>query len=270
MKIIYAGFNFFASVLDEILHNTEHEVILGMTGEEGQSIQTIESLCKNGGIPLYYGPWSRETIHMVKGLEADLLIAAAYSYRVPVVELYIKHCVNLHPSLLPMGRGPNPLPDLIATIPQYAGLSLHLMTRRFDDGPIIMQTPIAVDTGDGFDTLSMKMFMTAPKLMGDFLQSYPENLNNTQEQPAGEYWTSYSKVDRTVDWQMGVDEILAMHKKYGATGVIFPLGQNHKIEVCNVIGIKCDHGHEVGEIILNAGRYIYVTATDGILRLWTT
>jgi methionyl-tRNA formyltransferase len=268
MKIIYAGFNFFSSVLDEIIHSPDHEVLLCMTGEKGETIQTIESLCEKNIIELHHGSWTDQVINKINGLQADLLITAAYSYRVPVEKLNTLHCINLHPSLLPMGRGPNPLPELISAMAQHSGLTIHKMTPQFDDGSIIIQTPIAITKQDGFDTLSMKMFLEAPKLIRQFFLEYPEIINRAKPQNGGEYWSCCSEEERTINWYMGIDEILDIHKKYGAVGVIFPFQQVGRIEVFNIIGVKQSHEYPVGEIVLNAGHYIYVSVHDGILRLW--
>ncbi|MBF0357039.1 MAG: hypothetical protein HQL70_00450 [Magnetococcales bacterium] len=268
MRIVYAGCNFFASVLDEILSNPEHEVLYCLTDEEKSSGRHISLLSKINRIPIHKGAWSSELITTINYLSADLFISAAYPFMVPVGQLNCKHFINLHPSLLPIGRGPNPLPKLITDSPQASGLTIHTMTQKLDAGPIILQSPIPIDDKDSFDTLAMKMFIEAPKLVGKFLECYPEILNTAQQQQSGIYWPCCPDEARTVNWQMGINEILELHRQYGYTGIIFPFENQLNIEATNIIGIECEHKYPAGELVLDGGKFFYIAVWDGLLRIW--
>ncbi|MBF0444546.1 MAG: hypothetical protein HQL68_03090, partial [Magnetococcales bacterium] len=182
MKIIYAGCNFFASVLDEILSNPNCELLFCLTENANEEGKTVAKLCELHGIPLHSGPWTEDLIETINTYNADLFISAAYPYLVPVAKINPKHCINIHPSLLPMGRGPNPLPNLLTESPQFSGLTIHTMSGKFDEGAIILKTPIAIDPDDNFDSLSMKMFIAAPKLIDEFLHKYPEIISQAYPQ----------------------------------------------------------------------------------------
>jgi methionyl-tRNA formyltransferase len=267
MKIIYAGCNFFSSVLDEILSNPNNELLLCLTTEESPETRSIARLCRLHDTALHYGPWSPSLLEIINDLSADLLLSAAYPFLVPVEQLTVNHCVNLHPSLLPAGRGPNPLPKLITDKGRFSGLTLHSMTPRFDDGPIILQTPIAVDADESYDTLAMKMFIEAPKLVRQFFKEYPDIIQTAKPQQNGEYWPCCSGESRTINWYMGVSEILELHRQYGAFGLIMPFNNGLKIEATNIIGIRCSHNYPTGEVVMDAGSYLYIALHDGMLRI---
>ncbi|MBF0195043.1 MAG: hypothetical protein HQL71_10830, partial [Magnetococcales bacterium] len=230
--------------------------------------KTIAKLCELHDIPLHIGSWSEDLINTINSFNADLFISAAYPYLVPVNKLNCKHFINIHPSLLPMGRGPNPLPNLISLYPQFAGLTIHTMTLKFDEGEIISKLPIAIDKNDSFDTLAMAMFIAAPKLIAEFLAKYPEIMSQATPQQNGEYWPCCPHQSRTINWRMGVGDILDMQKKYGYTGVIFPFQDGLQIEATNIIGILGSHNYPAGEIVLDGGKFIYVAVWDGIVRIW--
>ncbi|MBF0381736.1 MAG: hypothetical protein HQL69_12000 [Magnetococcales bacterium] len=268
MKIIYAGCNFFSSVLDEILANPKCELLYCLTDSEKIEGKTVAKLCKLHDIPLHSDGWSKDLINTINAFNADLFITAAYPYLVPVNSLNCTHCINIHPSLLPMGRGANPLPNLVTEYPQFSGLTIHTMNSKFDEGDIIVSAPIAIDDNDNFDSLAMKMFVGAPKLLNQFLAGYPDVINNAQPQTGGEYWPCCSAEERTIDWHMGVDDILYMYKKYGYTGVIFPFADGVQIETTNIIAVHSSHNYPSGEIVMDGGKFIYVAVWDGLVRIW--
>src|ERR671936_350010 len=47
--------------------------------------------------------------------------------------------LNIHPSLLPRHRGPEPIYWTISSGDREAGISIHLTTERTDAGPILAQ-----------------------------------------------------------------------------------------------------------------------------------
>ena len=61
---------------------------------------------------------------------------------------------NLHPSLLPAWRGSDPIGWQLATGATEVGCSVHRMTARVDEGPVVASGSIAVEWDDpGFDAL---------------------------------------------------------------------------------------------------------------------
>ena len=58
--------------------------------------------------------------------------------------------INVHPSLLPAYRGPNPYLQTIKNMEKYSGITFHLIDEKFDSGAILAQKKIDIlpcDTG---------------------------------------------------------------------------------------------------------------------------
>ena len=82
------------------------------------------------------GKWSGPVESVVDSV--DLIVAFGYRHRVPPKVLAQVRCVNIHPSLLPFGRGADPhLWAAIEGRPQ--GVTIHLMDEGIDTGNIIAQ-----------------------------------------------------------------------------------------------------------------------------------
>jgi methionyl-tRNA formyltransferase len=83
-------------------------------------------------------------------LDADGLLCHSYSMRIPAQLLAIVggQAFNVHMSLLPRHRGPNPVQWALIHGDTIAGVTLHVMDAEFDRGPIVDQVAVAVAPTD--------------------------------------------------------------------------------------------------------------------------
>lgn len=77
---------------------------------------------------------------VIAALEPDLVISAAYPRLIPpeILDIPRYGALNLHPSALPAGRGPNPF-RLVYEGAITIAATLHRTARSFDSGPILSQ-----------------------------------------------------------------------------------------------------------------------------------
>ncbi|WBQ04790.1 methionyl-tRNA formyltransferase [Kribbella sp. CA-293567] len=76
----------------------------------------------------------------IAALEPDLVISAAFPRLIPaeILKIPVYGAVNLHPSPLPAGRGPNPV-RLVYEGATTVGATLHRTEAEFDTGAILSQ-----------------------------------------------------------------------------------------------------------------------------------
>lgn len=76
----------------------------------------------------------------IAALEPDLVISAAFPRLIPaeILKIPTYGAVNLHPSMLPAGRGPNPV-RLVYEGATTVGATLHRTEAEFDTGAILSQ-----------------------------------------------------------------------------------------------------------------------------------
>ena len=90
-----------------------------------------------------------ETVATLAALRPDVAVVACFSRRIPQVLLAVpKHgFLNVHPSLLPRYRGPQPLFWCFHEGEWETGVTVHFMDEGLDTGDIVLQA--RVDFADG-------------------------------------------------------------------------------------------------------------------------
>lgn len=99
-------------------------------------------------------PWSEYLISF-GSIPADRGVSALFRHRVPMEILARMPIVNLHPSLLPWGRGSHPATWAIWESTPFGGTA-HLMAEAIDSGPILAQRVVAVESADTSSSLYAK------------------------------------------------------------------------------------------------------------------
>ncbi len=108
----------------------------------------------------------------------DLFIVASYGKIIPEAILNIpkKGVLNVHPSLLPLYRGPSPIQSALLDGAITMGLSIMKLDAEMDHGPILVQTAMSIDPQATANTLEV----TCGQLGGDMLvQVIPPYMDGT-------------------------------------------------------------------------------------------
>lgn len=269
LRVAYAGHDFFSSCLQEIVENPSLEFVLCLTSGPGEppaeNVQTLARACNTS---VYTGRFDGEMIAAVNEARVDLLVCAAYMHRIPIEKLSIGRAVNIHPTLLPYGRGPNPLPYLVGDHKQFSGISIHEMTPEFDKGPLLIREHVQVDEDDGLDELFLKLFAAAPRVLGRLIEDLDKYFERKVEQTAGSYWPEPSEQQRTLDLTTAhVAEISTLHSIFGMLGIILKLDDGTRLDVSRLAAARCEHSYRPGSIVAKL-KYGWIVATvDGLVRL---
>tara|TARA_B100000524_G_scaffold297089_1_gene171583 strand:- start:188 stop:820 length:633 start_codon:yes stop_codon:yes gene_type:complete len=80
----------------------------------------------------------------------DLIILAGFMKILPktITEKYDGMILNIHPSLLPKHKGLNTHNKVIEAGDKYHGASVHYVTSKLDDGPVIIQSKFKIENND--------------------------------------------------------------------------------------------------------------------------
>ena len=123
---------------------------LPLAGAHAPAATTL-AVAAEHGIPAIEAARLRapETLAAVAAGEPDAICVACFPRRLPPELLRLPRlgCLNVHPSLLPANRGPDPLFWTFRQGDDEAGVTVHLMDEGLDSGPILLRRRIAVAEG---------------------------------------------------------------------------------------------------------------------------
>jgi methionyl-tRNA formyltransferase len=99
-----------------------------------------------------------ESIALFTSYQPDIICVACFSLRIPRAILTIPRfgCLNVHPSLLPANRGPEPLFWTFREGDLQTGVTIHMMDKGIDTGDIVAQEAIDVPDGMGYVELEAR------------------------------------------------------------------------------------------------------------------
>ncbi len=164
LRIVFLGQNGIFS-LAPLRAIAEHHVIVGVAESAPRGSRRLtwriwrffQGLSRHSGlrrfawqkrIPFFY--LTKERVHafagFLKSLNPDLLCMASVSQILPTEILRIPRLgvLNVHPSLLPRYRGPNPLFWQLYEMDSEGGVTIHFADEGEDTGDIVLQQSFAI------------------------------------------------------------------------------------------------------------------------------
>jgi methionyl-tRNA formyltransferase len=110
---------------------------------------------------------SLASIAHIKAIAPDLTVVVGFSriLKPPVIEIPRNGTINLHPSLLPKYRGPNPFYWLLQNNESTSGVTVHYVDAGIDSGDIILQEEFAIAPDETELTLRDKSASLGSRLL---------------------------------------------------------------------------------------------------------
>lgn len=98
-------------------------------------------------IPVWQPSRLADIIDNIKQIEAPIGVLVSFGKIIPVsiIDLFTPGIINVHPSLLPMYRGPSPIESAIKNRDAKTGVTIMQLSPEMDAGPIYTQVPYALD-----------------------------------------------------------------------------------------------------------------------------
>lgn len=103
----------------------------------------IAAVAAAHSIPVLLPEKPAEIADQLKAYGAEAAVLVAYGKIIPqsVIDIFPKGIVNIHPSLLPLHRGPIPIESVILDGSKQTGVSIMQLVREMDAGPVYGQVP---------------------------------------------------------------------------------------------------------------------------------
>lgn len=264
MKVAYFGYNAFSSCLD-VFTQHGHEVVAVFTGKNSPHTDQVIAYAKKNACTIAFDKPTLSQLEKLINQGVELFFAAEYPWLIPLPQS-LPFAINAHPTLLPFGKGPTPLPTLILKSSEYAGVTFHKMTSTFDDGEILLQNSIPLSVNESFDSLSAKLTIETPLLLNQLLSNLDHYYYNSTPQGEGSYWPKLTQKQQTLRWSDSTSNISKQLRAYGSLGVYSEI--NHK--KCLITAAECEtHPHEFspGTVLCADTTRVVITTSDGFVSI---
>lgn len=269
MKIAFCGYDFFSASLSEILargHNV-YRIFTVPCDNRVDFNQYIYAIGSEHNIPVTEERITPQTIEQLRAEGCDLLITAAYFYKIPPLTDAGIRGINVHPTLLPIGRGAMPLPWTILTDQRVSGITVHKLTQDYDAGDILLQEPFAVEPRERIESLSAKAQIKAKEVLPRVLENFASYWHDARPQSGPvSHWERLTKEQRTLDWTQSVNDLDRLSRALGKFGC-FATFDDRNWWVYGVSAWHQSHNYQPGSVVHKTNTEMIVAAADGLVSL---
>ena len=215
MKVIFAGTPDFAAAALKAIAAAGFEIPLVLTQPDrpkGRGMQLAPSPVKQAALELGLRVAqpeklrnNAEALQMLKEVEADVMVVAAYGLILPqdVLDTPKHGCLNIHASLLPRWRGAAPVQRAIEAGDAETGVCIMQMDIGLDTGGVVSEHRYAIQPTDTANKVhDALMNLGAAAIVADLQQLKTEGRLKSVKQPEEgvTYAQKLSKEEARIDW----------------------------------------------------------------------
>ncbi len=173
---------------------------------------SVEALLRRAGTPIIAAKPPIDGDALAAQLArygGEALVSVGFSARIPeaVRALYPAGAINVHPALLPNHRGPHPLHAMVLdkTLAENAGVTIHVITDDFDEGPIVSQARLPKAGDMPLAQLEIALSRLGAELLLETLDDLSGRIAHAKPQPPGEHRVGKLSTE-DVTFEPGVDD----------------------------------------------------------------
>ena len=202
--IFFGSSNFSIYVLKEFLKKYKPVLVLTLKGKpkgRGLKIQLnpVFEFClkeKLNVIELENWEKFKNYLDLIK---PETGIIAGFGKIIPkeIINSFPKLILNVHPSLLPKYRGPNPIREVILNGDEETGVTIIVIDELIDHGPILKQEKIKLNSNETYLELEKKLGKLGGKILREIIVDYFEGKTKffVQDESKASYTKKISKED---------------------------------------------------------------------------
>ena len=231
-------------------------------GDQRQAIALAESQ----GMDIQLSRITDADLINLRDQGCETLIVAGYSSKIPETRGILPYAINCHPSPLPVGRGPYPMPRAILEGRDQWAVACHKLTDQFDQGDIldVDHFPLAMD--ECHESLDLKIQIAAQRIAKRIAKNFKSLWEYAVPQGAGSYWQRATESERIINFNLPVQSVLRHIRAYGNSESLAKFGDGVLI-VKRAVGWREVHTVTPGTIVYFNQRKVVISTQDGFVGL---
>ena len=194
-----------------------------------------------------------EVVAQLASFHPDVIVVAAYGQFLPQSVLGIPNygCINIHPSLLPRFRGASPVSAAILAGDEFTGVSIMLMNRDLDTGPILARSQIPISAQDTTGSLTAKLSLVAAQLLQEVLVYWirGELTPQPQNEAGATYCSSISKEEGEIDWHLSAVDLWRRVRAFPPWPGCYTRWQGKQLKIIEAVPLPEERALEIGQVV---------------------
>jgi len=194
-----------------------------------------------------------EVVAQLAGFQPDAIVVFAYGQILPqsVLDIPRYGCINIHPSLLPRFRGASPVAAAILAGDEFTGVSIMLMDKGLDTGPVLARAQIPISIQDTTGSLTAKLSLLAAHLLQEALVHWVRGELTPQPQNEAEatYCSPISKEEGEIDWRLSAVDIWRRVRAFQPWPGCYTRWQGKQLKIIEAMPLPEERAFKVGQVV---------------------
>jgi methionyl-tRNA formyltransferase len=279
-KIIYFGSSNFSKKILQTLIEAKIKPVLVITkpdAPKGRGLKLYQTqvakLSQDNKIKVIKPDNLGETrfLDEISKIKPNYLVVADYGKIIPNELLSMPKILPLgiHPSLLPLYRGPAPIERTLINGKTITGVTIFKLDKGIDTGPMILQKKIKIDSNDTYFTLSKKLANLGTEALIEVLYQIKDNFPSMekQDEKKATFAPKLSKQDGRINWENNAEKIKNLIRATLNWPTAYTYYNNKILKIIEAENLEDKNKQNPATITKVDKNGIYVAAGSGILKI---
>ncbi len=215
MKLVLMGTNNFVVPIFDALRNGGHEIMAVFT-RAPKPVGRKQVLTPS---PVHV--WAAQhgfDVHTdirEYNFSPDMIVVISYGVILRDNVLSSAPCINIHPSKLPLYRGPSPIRTAIFNGDKTSAVCLMDVTAELDAGDVHMCREFDIAPNDTNDVIEQRVSQIASQMLIEYLAS-PDKFPGIPQTGTPTFTHKFTGADEIIDWTKSPDAIHNQIRSLGA------------------------------------------------------
>lgn len=188
----------------------------------------------------------------------DVFIVASYGKIIPenILNLPRNGVLNVHPSLLPKYRGPSPIQTAILNGDEKTGVSIILLDREMDHGPVVMQKEIPLLGNENYQILRDLSAELGSEILSTIISDLKSYIGNSN--PQDDSQATFTNMLKKEDGLINLNDPVNSYRKFRALsswpGVYFFLDTKSGKKRIKITNARLENNELIIEKVIPEGK----------------
>lgn len=209
-----------------------------------------------------------EVVAQLAAFRPDVIVVVAFGQILPQTVLDIPRygCINIHFSLLPRFRGASPVVATILAGDEFTGVSLMLMDKGLDTGPVLTRAQIPISLQDTTGSLTAKLSLVGAHLLQDILFRWfrGEFTLHPQDEAKATYCKPISKGEGEINWDLPTISIWRQVRAFQPWPGCYTKWQGKQLNIIEATPFPGEEKTKIGKVVALCSRKQELKAAFGV------